>query len=190
MDEERETLCKIMKLPSSSGISMHAETITVTDVVLDDCAFAESGIVKQSEVLSIACNVDTNISSNQGDTLTLQNEVARENSLQILKLPKKMRKRRHPKGAVLTVVGLPKKCVCWDYAWIVVQLHVDTRAMTTDSLIEESEVEVHLEKVPIKCLDENVCINNIRMFFTYDAWSLVHHVIGTLQAKVAWTGTI
>uniref|UniRef100_A0A1X7UJV0 Uncharacterized protein n=1 Tax=Amphimedon queenslandica TaxID=400682 RepID=A0A1X7UJV0_AMPQE len=151
---------------------MHAETITVTDVVSDDCATAESGIVKQSEVLSIACTLNTNNGNNQGETLTPQNEVAQENSPQLLKLAKKMNKRGRPKGAQLFV-----------------ELHVVTCAMTTDSLIEESEVEVRPAKVPIKCLDENVYIH-IPKFFTYDACSLVNDVIGTLQTKVPWTGTI
>lgn len=38
--------------------------------------------------------------------------VAQENEVQLIKLPKKMRKRGRPKGAGLTVVGLPKKKVC------------------------------------------------------------------------------
>lgn len=39
-------------------------------------------------------------------------EQGKECDVQILKLPKKMRKRGRPKGSGLTVVGLPKKKVC------------------------------------------------------------------------------
>ena len=33
-----------------------------------------------------------------------------------------------------------------------------TRVLSDDCLIDETEVEVRPEKIPRKCLDENVCI--------------------------------
>lgn len=70
-----------------------------------------------------------------------------------------------------------------------VDLHIVTRVMTSDSLIEETEVEVRPEKVPMKCIDENVCINNIRKYFTFDAWSVVNDVMMWLQSKGTWLCT-
>lgn len=55
------------------------------------------------------------------------------------------------------------------------------------ALIEETEVEVRPEKIPRKCLDENVCIGQIRKYFTFDAWSLVTELIETMQRKGIWT---
>ena len=39
---------------------------------------------------------------------------------------------------------------------------VMSRVVSSDDLVEEEEVEVRPEKIPRKCLDENVCINQIR----------------------------
>lgn len=35
-------------------------------------------------------------------------------------------------------------------------------AMRNDVLIKEVDVEVRPERVPMKCLDENVCISGVR----------------------------
>ena len=61
-----------------------------------------------------------------------------------------------------------------------------TNAMHNDVLIEEVDVEVRPERVPIKCLDENVCIATIRKYFTNDAWELVENVMKTMKKKQVW----
>ena len=67
-----------------------------------------------------------------------------------------------------------------------VESDVVSHILTTDSLVEETEVEVRPEKIPMKCLDENVCITSIRKYFTYDAWSLVTDVMETMHSKGTW----
>ena len=64
---------------------------------------------------------------------------------------------------------------------------VITRVLSNDCLIDETEVEVRLEKIPRKCLDENVCISQIKKFFTFNAWSLVAEVVETMCKKGVWT---
>ena len=63
---------------------------------------------------------------------------------------------------------------------------VITCVLTDDYLIEETEVEVRPEKIPRKCLDENVCVAQIKKFFTFDAWSLVTEVVETMCRKGDW----
>ena len=41
------------------------------------------------------------------------------------------------------------------------------------NLREEDEVECLTECIPRKCLDDNVCITQIRKYFTFDAWNLL-----------------
>ena len=48
------------------------------------------------------------------------------------------------------------------------------------------EVESRPEKIPRKCLDKNVCIDAIRKYFTFDAWSLVQNCISTLKTQDSW----
>ena len=43
-----------------------------------------------------------------------------------------------------------------------------TTAVRNNVLIEEVDVEVRPERVPMKCLDEYVCISIVRKYFTND----------------------
>ena len=59
-----------------------------------------------------------------------------------------------------------------DYKWynlVMLQWFVDKevaeRVMRGGDLIEEQEVESRPEKIPRKCLDENVCISHIKKLF-------------------------
>ena len=70
-------------------------------------------------------------------------------------------------------------------SWFVDEEKV-TNAMRNDVLIEEVDVEVRPERVPMKCLDENVCIATVRKYFTNDAWELVENVMITMKKKQAW----
>ena len=59
-------------------------------------------------------------------------------------------------------------------------------AMRNDVLIEEEDVEVRPERIPMKCLDENVCISRVRKYFTNDAWELVENVMKTMTKNQVW----
>jgi len=49
-------------------------------------------------------------------------------------------------------------------------------------LIEEENTEVHPECVPMKCLDQNVCMPKVRSsYFTTDAWELVQNVLKMMR---------
>ena len=53
-------------------------------------------------------------------------------------------------------------------------------------LAEEHQVEVRPERVPMKCLDDNVSLNNIRSYFTIDALKAVENVLSILRARGMW----
>ena len=61
-----------------------------------------------------------------------------------------------------------------------------TDAMRNNILIEEEDVEVRPECVPMKCLDENVSMSTVRRYFTNDAWVLVESVMATMSKKQVW----
>ena len=63
-----------------------------------------------------------------------------------------------------------------------VEADVANNAFRNGILIEEN-VEVQPEKVPMKCLDEDVSINLIRKYFTFDGWKQVEMIMGVLQEK-------
>ena len=54
-----------------------------------------------------------------------------------------------------------------------------TNAMRNDVLIEEVDVEVRPEHVPMKCLDENVCIATIRMYASLQLGSILPMMLGS-----------
>ena len=56
--------------------------------------------------------------------------------------------------------------------WFVDQ-EVSERATRGGDLIVEDEVECGPENIPRKCLDDNVCIGQIRKYFSFDAWNLL-----------------
>ena len=41
-----------------------------------------------------------------------------------------------------------------------------------------------------KCLDDNVCITQIKKYFTFDGWSLLQNSIDTLLVHGNWTCSI
>ena len=51
------------------------------------------------------------------------------------------------------------------------------KAMKRNVLIEEHDVEARPECVPMKCLDENVCVRMVKKYFTIDAWMVVQNVM-------------
>ena len=71
--------------------------------------------------------------------------------------------------------------LCW-----FVDRNIAVQAMHKEIVIEEDKVEVHPERVPMKCLDENVSINLIRKYFTFDAWKQVEMLMNVLKEKGCW----
>lgn len=55
------------------------------------------------------------------------------------------------------------------------------------ALAEEEMVEIRPELVPMKALDESVSINQIKKYFTIDAWKQVEGVIAVLKKKGKWS---
>ena len=60
------------------------------------------------------------------------------------------------------------------------------KAMKRNVLIEEHDVEARPECVPMKCLDENVCVRMVKKYFTIDAWMVVQNVMEIMQARRKW----
>ena len=54
-------------------------------------------------------------------------------------------------------------------------------------LIEENEVETRPERVPMKCLDENVSLIGIKRYFSFDAWKAIENVVKLLNEKGIWS---
>lgn len=49
------------------------------------------------------------------------------------------------------------------------------------NIIDEDEVEVRPEKISVSCLDENVCLDSTRKYFSRDAWLAVEGVVQALR---------
>ena len=49
------------------------------------------------------------------------------------------------------------------------------------TIIDESQVETRPEKVPSSCLDENVCIDSCRKYFSHDAWAVISNLVDTIS---------
>ena len=126
---------------------------------------------------------------NEAVRLVAQEEENRENNsvFSLIKLPSKMRKRDQPKGLANTVIGLPRKKAksapvafekllpqqrkIINLSWFV-GMDV-TEAAIKGKLITEDTVETILENVNNACIDECVCMQSVKWFFTDDAWKTV-----------------
>ncbi|XP_065902184.1 uncharacterized protein [Dysidea avara] len=128
-----------------------------------------------------------------------------EGEIQIgdVQVPPKMHKKGRPKGNGLKVIGLPKKVKGtstkpttflkksqWEKSKLMLSWFVDdekvTDALHNNILIEEEDVEVQPECVPMKYLDENVCMSRVRRYFTNDAWELAESVMATISKRQVW----
>ena len=121
--------------------------------------------------------------------LVAQEEENWENNsvLSLIKLPSKVRKRDWPKGLANTVIGLPrKKAKSTPVAFekllpqqkkiIILSWFVGmdvTEAAIKGKLITEDTVETIPENVNNACIDECVCMQSVKRFFTDDAWKTV-----------------
>ena len=63
----------------------------------------------------------------------------------------------------------------------------DAESALHGALAEEEMVEIRPELVPTKILDEAVSINQIKKYFTIDAWKQVEGVIAVLKTKGEWS---
>ena len=68
-----------------------------------------------------------------------------------------------------------------------VNREVCERVTRGGDLIEEDEVECRPERIPRKCLDDNVCIGQIRKYFSFDAWNLLQATLDTMHTRGSWT---
>ena len=66
----------------------------------------------------------------------------------------------------------------------------DVESALCGALGEEEMVEIRPELIPIKVLDESVSINQIKKYFTIDAWKQVEGVIAVLKKKGKWSCVI
>ena len=61
------------------------------------------------------------------------------------------------------------------------------KAIQSDCLIEEEEVECRPERVQNSILDDNVEVCLVRKHFTTDAWKVVEGVLELKKANPTWT---
>lgn len=54
-------------------------------------------------------------------------------------------------------------------------------AAMNGTIIDECHVEVRPEKVSSSCLDENVCIETCRKYFSHDGWTSIPNVIEAIR---------
>ena len=114
-------------------------------------------------------------------------------------LPPKIQKCGRPKGSELTVIGLPKKrlklqkskCVAFErmndsqkqslvLSWVVEKSVVE-KCMSGNYKIQEDEVEVNPENIPLAFKDAELDI--IKMYFTDDAWKSLQQTVNIRNSK-------
>ena len=118
-----------------------------------------------------------------------------QSTISSIKLPPKMQKRGRPKGSTKTVIGLPRKkpkvgTVAFEnmlpeqkekvlLSWFVGADEALEAIMGRK--ITEDLVETIPENVNNACIDESVCIQSIKRFFTEDAWQMVLAILKIKQ---------
>jgi hypothetical protein len=131
----------------------------------------------------------------------LQNEGDNMN-LSSIKMPTTVRKRGRPKGAELTVAGIPRKKKKFDsrpvafsrlptiekfkrmLSWFVADDIVE-KAINGD-LIAEENVETRPNRVSVACIDQSVCLESIQHYFNADAWLSVVQVVQQKKKQRVW----
>ena len=123
--------------------------------------------------------------------------------LKSIKLPPEIRKRGRPKGADLTVIGLPKKKKCTDsdrlvkflkksieererqiLSWMLPD-HLVTKALQS-GLLEYNEVNCNSLEFSPSLLDENLNLASLQKFFTKEAWVKMTDLIAKLEKDPKW----
>ena len=56
--------------------------------------------------------------------------------------------------------------------------------------MQEDEVECRPENITRKCLDVNVCVGQIRKYFSFDAWDLLEAATDTMLTQGSWTCSV
>ncbi|CAB3995110.1 zinc finger SWIM domain-containing 1-like [Paramuricea clavata] len=123
-----------------------------------------------------------------------------------IKIPPVMPKRGRPKGADLTVIGIPrkrkeKKSSGKDKPTPFMKKHAtdkdkvmlswllskdDVTSALSGGIIDETAVEVRPEKVHPGLIDENVNVSRLRPYFNKDAWLLVNQIIAQVRQDPTW----
>ena len=57
-------------------------------------------------------------------------------------------------------------------------------------LIQENEMEIRPERVPMKCLNENVSLIGIKQCFSFNAWKVIENVVKLLNENGIWSSFI
>ncbi|XP_047127576.1 uncharacterized protein LOC124808490 [Hydra vulgaris] len=128
----------------------------------------------------------------------------------MIKFPPFTAKRGRPKGAELTVIGMPAKkkkyrqasngkpvpfiqkqpnekfeiMLCWLLS------KEDVKKAMEGSLMDKNSVEVCPEKVHPSIIDDAINVGSIQAFFTKEAWMLVNQVIDKVKLAPNWTCTV
>ena len=119
-----------------------------------------------------------------------------------ISLPPRIQKRGRPKGSELTVIGLPKKrlklqkpkCTAFErmnnsqkesfiLSWFVDKRVID-KCMTEHHKIQEDEVEVNPDNIPLACKEVQVDI--VKQYFSEDAWAALIQCV-TIRQSHEWT---
>ena len=119
-----------------------------------------------------------------------------------ISLPPRIQKRGRPKGSELTVIGLPKKrlklqkpkCTAFErmnnsqkesfiLSWFVDKRVID-KCMTEHHKIQEDEVEVNPDNIPLAC--KEVQVDVVKQYFSEDAWAALIQCV-TIRQSHEWT---
>ena len=143
---------------------------------------------------------------NESVRLVAQEEDNQENNslLSVIKLPPKMRKRGHLKGLANTIIGLPRRkakvtAVAFEkllpqqrekiiLSWFVGMDAAE--AAMKGKVITEDIVETIPENVNNACIDECVCMQSVKRFFTNNAWKTVEAILTIKQEGCHYYCTI
>ncbi|KAI0241980.1 hypothetical protein LSAT2_015341 [Lamellibrachia satsuma] len=179
---------------AATKTAAHADAETAAHAATETASHADAETATETVALlqpapSILCVIP-----NQQQPLCL--------ALDDIKMPPPIRKRGRPKGAEMTVIGLPKKRKmltrpvpflkrsseekeCIIMRWFV-KAEVAEKAMNGGELISCRAVEKRPEKVPMKCTDENVDLNRIRKYFRVAGWEALLRVVGKVTQNGVW----
>lgn len=188
-EEHNRLTMETVELPEylETGTSQEVSQITV-------------GKVKSFEEFEVIDDDDYN----EAVTNFAKEEENQEISLSMVKVPPRMRKRGRPKGLANTVIGLPRKKAKFGpvafekmlpqqrdkviMTWFVGKDAAE-EAMK-GKIITEDVVETIPENVNNACIDDCVCMQSVKRFFTQDAWETVEAIIKIKQEGCSYFCTV
>ena len=65
-------------------------------------------------------------------------------------------------------------------------LDIADAALFQKKLIQKYSVKVQPNKITASCVDEKVCINSCKKYFSDDAWMAVMNVVSTIENNPMW----